>query len=260
MARKGLALIAVLIMLLPLVTAAAEITIYDNQSGLDDDYWRNQDEDQEVEPGALTSPGWDLEGMFYSNGVLSIVGEWDFLGSINGVGSGDIFISTSGNVSYGEGIVNNSTDTIVPNSFGYDYVFDVAWKDYDEINDIGTYTLWQISSTSRVKTATGIGNSNPVAYVDDGTDVKVGTGTFRVTSDPTPESEGFAGDTHYTADGFDLNLILGFDHQFIAHFTQECGNDVIMGQVPEPATMLLLGAGLLGASAVCRKKYPKGNM
>ena len=84
--------------------------------------------------------------MFYNNGKLSIVGEWNFLGTINGVGSGDIFISTSGKTSYGEGIVNNSTNTIVPNTFGYNYVFDVAWNDYDEINDSGSYTLWQINS------------------------------------------------------------------------------------------------------------------
>jgi hypothetical protein len=43
----------------------------------------------------------------------------------------------------------------------------------------------------------------------------------------------------------------GFDFLFA---TAECGNDVITGTVPEPATMLLFGLGLLGLSAIGRKR------
>jgi len=47
--------------------------------------------------------------------------------------------------------------------------------------------------------------------------------------------------------------------EFYAHYTMGCGNDNIMGQGeiipnPEPATMLLLGFGLLGAAGLGRKK------
>jgi hypothetical protein len=73
------------------------------------------------------------------------------------------------------------------------------------------------------------------------------------------------GDKHYYASGFDLSFIYlidsSWDGVFTAHFTMQCGNDNLMGKgtapVPEPATMLLLGTGLLGIAGVGRKKLFK---
>jgi hypothetical protein len=41
------------------------------------------------------------------------------------------------------------------------------------------------------------------------------------------------------------------------HWTMSCGNDVIEGRVSEPATMLLLGFGLIGLTVVGRKRFVK---
>jgi hypothetical protein len=54
------------------------------------------------------------------------------------------------------------------------------------------------------------------------------------------------GGTHYWVT-FDIGSITDFN---LAHFTQKCGNDNLVGAVPEPATFLLSGMGVF-----LRRKY-----
>ena len=55
---------------------------------------------------------------------------------------------------------------------------------------------------------------------------------------------------------FDINNIDGNISETYNIFfgTAECGNDVIIGTIPEPTTMVLFGFGLLGFSALGRRK------
>lgn len=61
--------------------------------------------------------------------------------------------------------------------------------------------------------------------------------------------------------GFDLNFISGM--AFTSHLTIGCGNDDLMGSgtapVPEPATIILMGTGLLGIAGIGRKKLKKSH-
>lgn len=60
---------------------------------------------------------------------------------------------------------------------------------------------------------------------------------------------------------FDIPWIEGWNDVavFGFHWTMSCGNDVIEGAapVPEPATMLLLGTGLIGLAGIGRRKFFK---
>ena len=248
--------------LIPLSAHGSQITVFDGQKKPTTNPWHHQTgEDQEVEPYAVSTQKWDLEGMFFDGSDLSIVGGWDFIHGVDGIHSGDIFISTQGPVTFGgDTVVGDNQSEDILNSFGYNFVFDVDWEHFADAGlnkKIIPYTLWEIDETTIVTTATALDASNPVAFKRHATG-KIQTGFITYESHLTDAQTGFKGDpyniaSHFQISGFDLTNILGKDKTFTAHFTQECGNDAIMGQVPEPATLILLGMGLIGIGAIGRK-------
>ena len=87
---------------------------------------------------------------------------------------------------------------------------------------------------------------------------KIGGVTQNFTGSGYPTS-GPAGKSYYRIVSFDL-AGLGLGDNLSAHWTMSCGNDVIGGRgtvthkVPEPSTLVLLGAGLLGISVMRRRR------
>lgn len=64
-------------------------------------------------------------------------------------------------------------------------------------------------------------------------------------SDPDTLTYLFAADT------------IALDADFVIGYTPWCANDVFLTPVPEPATMLLFGCGLIGLAGIGRKKFFK---
>jgi hypothetical protein len=247
-----------------------DITIFDKRSvnadWYDDRYDSRVDtfgekvsEDDEVEPNMLHGQQWDLEGFFLNSSTLSMVGGWNFKGTLQNYTSGDIFIDVDGNVTYG---VN---DTSTTPGMGYEYVIDIDWG----AGTYNAYSLNGVDDNQFVQTEDyNSPESDPWQFAPDGSDRKLYAEDRSFTSDlltDTNYTDLFRGNTHYYASGFDLSFIYladsSWDGVFTAHFTMGCGNDNLMGHgtapVPEPATMLLLGTGLIGIAGVGRKKLFK---
>lgn len=216
--------------------------------------WYGNHEDNETEPGTVTTQKWDLEAFLLEGNILSMVGGYDFKNGVDGVTSGDIFIDIDGNALYGpanDGTGYNNT-TIVNKTFGYDYVFDLDFAS----NSYNLYKLEEGVSTTSIYYSINQ-ESNPWKYVSGGELVK--GGTFTYLTGLNDSQSGFLGGTHNVATGFDLSF-LAEDTDFTAHFTMACGNDNLIGKgtagSPEPATMLLLGSGLVGIAGL-RRKFKK---
>ncbi len=216
------------------------ITIYDKNGQVG--------EDGETEPGMINNQSWDLEGFFLNGSKLSMVGGYNFKNGNSGYMSGDLFIDVHGDAKYGDIHGTGYGNKTVTDTFGYDYVFDLNFND-------SSYTVYALNTVSKTETSYYWQNqgSNPWRYVDGGEEI--GDGSFNFMEGVT--GLGFEGDCHYALTGFDLSII-GDDIDFISHFTMGCGNDNLMGKtspVPEPATMLLLGIGLIGVAGIGRKKF-----
>ena len=235
------------------------ITLYDANSSSSTG-WYGLQEDNEVEPGMVTGQVWDLEGFFLDDTTLTMVGGFNFKNGNPGYPSytsGDIFIDIDGDAVYGGSGTPQNGQNIVANSFGYDYVLDLDFNTQ-------TYDVYAIGTNAMVTTAYYGQNqgSSPWRYYSGGTPVSGINHALSYSTGLTNQGTGFNGGLHYAV-SVSLSFLQNEHHgtDFISHFTMGCGNDNLMGQgylpAPEPATLILMGFGLIGLAGLGRTKFGK---
>lgn len=226
----------------------------------------DNDEDQEVEQGALATQTWDNESFLWdqTNRILYLVSGFDFAAQIADYAGGDLFfinagggiagvldidrlVAGPGGMATTDSDGNNVADANRPLDFGGT---DPGTANADLILNDALDPIVYLESTN-------ISASDPYAYHSGGGDtgIDVTVSYYQATSGNLSLNGDIIamGGDHYIME-FDLSGLTLPGH--LVHFTQGCGNDSIHGGVPEPTSILMASVGLLGVT-LGRRKFRK---
>lgn len=218
-----------------------------------DNYWGYDDQGYGDIIGADTFEIYSMD-VTYSGGFMDIIINTDFYEDASGIYGaeyGDLFISTDGWDPYGS---DPYEEDYYYNGEDWEFVFDTTAGTLFGLPNYTTSTI-----QNYIYLAENVWPSNYT--VRDGQEVLYKAGGTAI-SDSSTVDVSHAGTGGYIAYRIDMSSLGDIDGDTIGlKWGQTCANDTIEGgagaPVPEPATMLLLGSGLIGLAGFGRKKFFK---
>jgi len=246
--KKYLCITVLLFMVLISQAGADQWTIADNYigGGYSPTYAQNGGDVISL-PSEINA--FDIDNMIVSidsSGTVEVKITTDYIDGTSGTRYGDLFISTDGWHPFGD---SPYRDDVYGNGESWEFAFDTS------LNSI--YSIADVS----ILTSNNFFSHLPSSYYRTNQEVQINS------NGATPVSAGtsFTKDLLYLTYAFNLSdlgisLDQGYDLGF--RWSMTCANDVIEGgvsssPVPDPATFLMMGMGLLGLSAAARKKKDK---
>ena len=237
--------------------SAIDITIFDGQSS-GSTGWYSARENNETEPGTITSQVWDLETIQLDGNKLAITGGYDFrTGALSGgkwYRRGDILIDLNGDARTTWS--GTAADKTLNSYFNYDFAIHFSTT----ANDL-SYTIVDLNADSRFAQVTDVHKSNPWRLDDaflDGAYIDGKSGMFdaaftELASDAEGKHYSLAVDlANYQA----LLDAISDSSKMLVKYTIECGNDTILGEaalfqpagetVPDSGATLALFAFAVG--------------